>query len=102
VSDDLRASIRRRPAVHRLTYGAFWIDEKTLVIPLAPLGFDHAAAYACHYQQELLGMAVQPETAAAIAAQGRDALSYLRYTISGASIPNSVFERLSCHFLIRA
>jgi hypothetical protein len=84
MSEEITAASRRRPAVHRLTYGAFlqghvWVAPNTLVVPLAPMGFAHAGTYACQYHRELLGVDVQPPAVEAISRSGADALPVLAF-----------------------
>jgi hypothetical protein len=48
--DALLDTMRRRPAVHRLAYGAFiqehlWFDEQTLIVPLTAMGSDRSTEH---------------------------------------------------------
>jgi hypothetical protein len=85
---DIATTIRRRPAIHRLTYGAFlqgqvWLGQSTVVVPLKPIGFEHAAKYASCYQQELLGAPAPADVHDRVSAQAADALpvlAFIRFT----------------------
>lgn len=82
--EDLLSNLNRRPAVHRLTSGAFlkgpvWINPRTLVVPLMPMGFGHAVAYACQYEEEILNCSVLPQVVERLAAQGKDAMPVLAF-----------------------
>ena len=84
MSESIEEIINRRPAVHRLTYGAYlqghlWVTPKTIAIPLAPMGFDHATNYAFRYHDELLRVNIEPAQAQAIQAQGKDSLPVLSF-----------------------
>ena len=61
VNNDVLEIMQRRPAIHRLTYGAYiqghlWLDERTFVVPLQPMRFDHGVDYAGHYHIEIVGV----------------------------------------------
>jgi hypothetical protein len=71
--------IARKPAVHRLCYGAFiqapvWISPDVLVIPLAPLGFDAELGYTADYLHQFFGIELPPKEAQVGRAQGAEAL----------------------------
>jgi hypothetical protein len=105
---EVLAILRRRPAVHRLTYGAyvqghFWIDINTFVVPLAPMGFSHAAGYAVQYHQEILGMVPERRAIAELDKQGAFALpvvAVVRFTDEAVS--SEVMEALALPHLNQA
>ncbi|NRQ25941.1 hypothetical protein [Aliiroseovarius sp. xm-g-7] len=71
--------IARRPAVHRLCYGAFlqapvWISPDVLAVPLAPLGFEPELGYVAVYLRQFFGIEQTPEEVQAGRAQGAEAL----------------------------
>lgn len=83
-SNDVLEIIRRRPAVHRLTYGAFiqghfWLDEWTFVVPLQTMGFDHSVDYAARYHSEFFGVAPEEQAITALREQGKDALPVIAF-----------------------
>lgn len=77
--EEVAAQIARRPAVHRLCYGAFlqapvWISADVLAIPLAALGFEAELGYVADYIHQFFGMELSPKNAQAGRAQGAEAL----------------------------
>ncbi len=83
-SNDVLEIMRRRPAVHRLTYGAFiqghfWLDEWTFVVPLQTMGFDHGADYAARYHSEIFGCAPEEQAIITLREQGKDTLPVIAF-----------------------
>ena len=81
---ELLDAMRRRPAVHRLAYGAFiqghlWFDEQTLIVPLTAMGFDHGVEYAVKYYQQILGCPPDEGAVAGLREQARYALPVLAF-----------------------
>lgn len=66
--EEAAAQIARRPAVHRLCYGAVlqspvWISPDVLAVPLEALGFDAALGYVGDYVRQFFGIELRPENA---------------------------------------
>lgn len=79
IHKEVAAQIARRPAVHRLCYGAFlqasvWISPDVLTVPLVPLGFEAELAYVAVYLRQFFGIELTPEEVQAGQAQGAEAL----------------------------
>ena len=59
--EEVAAQIARRPAVHRLCYGAFlqapvWISPDVLTVSLAPLSFEAELGYIAVYLRQFFGI----------------------------------------------
>ncbi|MFN3348198.1 hypothetical protein [Pseudorhodoplanes sp.] len=83
-STDVTAILRRRPAAHRLTYGAFiqgnfWADDRTFVLPLKPMGFRHAVQYAAQYHELVDGSIRETKILDLLATQGIEALPVIAF-----------------------
>ena len=79
--------IARRPAVHRLCYGAFlqapvWISPDVLAVPLAPLGFEAELGYVSAYLRQFSGIELTLEESKAGRAQGAEALPVITVSTS--------------------
>lgn len=76
--EEATKQIARRPAVHRLCYGAFlqapvWISPDVLAVPLAELGFDAQLGYVADYLRQFFGIEMGPEEVRIGRAQGVEA-----------------------------
>lgn len=83
-SNNVREIMRQRPAVHRLTCGAFvqahfWLDENIFIVPLSAMGFEHGADYAVRYHSEIFGFPPDKEAIASLSNQGKDALPVIAF-----------------------
>jgi hypothetical protein len=100
--------IARRPAVHRLCYGAFlqapvWISPDVLAVPLAPLGFEAELGYVSAYLRQFSGIELTLEEAKAGRAQGAEALPVITVIhFPEASAPPQELEASAREHLERA
>lgn len=77
--EEVAKQLTRRPAVHRLCYGAFlqapvWIGPDVLAVPLVSLGFNAELSYLARYLQQFFGVELAPEEVDSGLAQGLEAL----------------------------
>lgn len=77
--EEASKKITRRPAVHRLCYGAFlqapvWISPDVIAVPLAPLGFEAEFSYVAVYLRQFFGIDLTPEEVKSGRAQGAETL----------------------------
>ncbi|MCK2086749.1 hypothetical protein MXC99_00885 [Thauera aromatica] len=90
--------ISRRPAVHRLCYGAFlqspiWISPDVLAVPLASLGFNTEVGYVASYLRQFFGVELTSEQTTAGLAQGAESLPVITVIYFPAvSAPSEVLE----------
>ena len=96
--EEAAAQIARRPAVHRLCYGAFlqapvWISPDDLAVPLAPLGFEAELGYVAVYLRQFFGNELTPDEVQAGRAEGAEALPVITVIhFPEASAPPQVLE----------
>jgi hypothetical protein len=96
--EEAAKQIARRPAVHRLCYGAFlqapvWICSDVLAVPLVALGFDAELGYLAKYLRQFFGIELGPEEAEAGRGQGVEALPVITVIyFPKASAPPSELE----------
>jgi hypothetical protein len=74
---EVLTTLRRRPAVHRLTSGAFlqepvWIDQQTYAVPLRPMGFQYAVNYTVYYNQMIADVPIDQQAAEQLGQEGAD------------------------------
>jgi len=95
--DEVAKQIARRPAVHRLCYGAFlqapvWISPDVLAVPLTALGFEAEFGYVGDYLRQFFGIELRPEEARAGRTQVDAALPVITviYFPRASALPNEL------------